>query len=78
MTESLEMKKIRDERRISWLEDWRKNLTNCRHCDKDYFEADVVFAEEEVCPHCKEPLDGKLYYCQEHGAPTCTECNHRV
>ena len=72
------VEEMRQERHERWIEDWRKNLTNCRNCDKDYFEADVVFAEEQVCPHCKEPLDGKLYYCEEHGGSTCEECDHNV
>ena len=76
MSKTLEQ--MRQERLHSWLEDWRKNLTNCRHCDQDYFEADVVFAEEKVCPKCQQPLDGKLYYCEEHGGSICKECEHNV
>jgi hypothetical protein len=69
---------IREKRRNAWLENWRKNLTNCRNCDGDYFETDVIFAEEKVCPKCQQPLDGQPYYCEEHGSSVCGECEHNV
>jgi hypothetical protein len=50
------------QRRLRVAKDMRDGLANCKHCDGDYVENQVIIIEDEKsCPYCKNP-EFKTYY----------------
>lgn len=59
-----------------WLMQWSQGLGYCNNCDKEYGDIDAILYEGVThCPGCKEPENKSYYYCSEHGASGCKECN---
>jgi hypothetical protein len=62
-----------------WMTEWANGLAYCRNCDKEYKDQETLIIDTgKFCPHCKCDEDKAYYYCTEHGASVCKECEHNV
>lgn len=63
------------ESRRQWLKDWGSGLAFCKECDHEYSDLEAVITDGELlCPGCRKPENKTYYYCSEHGASACKEC----
>jgi hypothetical protein len=76
---SITLKDLQLAKHALWMTEWSNGLAYCRNCDKEYKDQETLIIDtDRFCPHCKCDENKAYYYCTEHGASVCKECEHNV